>query len=67
MAHGLYCMWEVIVDTKINFLGPNGSGMGRMDRSSPNQAQAYKNQPMKRSRDISGIFKKKFKVGNREY
>ena len=62
MAHGLCCMWEVIVDTKINFLGPNGSGMGRMDRSSPNRVQAYKNRPMKRSKDIYGIFKKNSKL-----
>ena len=48
------------------FLGQNGSGMSRIDMSSPNhasltqsdKAQAHENQPMKRSKDNSGIFKK---------
>ena len=66
MSHGPHCMRGEIVDTKINFLGPSGSEMGRIDMPRPNRAspiqsdkaQAHENQPMKRSKDIMEILKK---------
>ena len=60
MAHGPYCMRGAIVDTKNNFFSSIGSGMGRMDISSPTKsekAQVHENQPMKMSKDIYGTFK----------
>ena len=62
------------IDTQNNFFGPNGSEMSGIDMSNSNCAsstqfdktQAHENQPMKRFRDISEIFKF-VKVAHREY
>ena len=56
-------MRKAIVDTTNNFFSLNGCGMGRIDMPTQSEkAQTHKNQPMKRSRDIYGIFKKNSKL-----
>ena len=52
-----YYYYYLLLTLKIIF-GPNSSGIGRIDMSTQfEKAQAHENQPMKRFRDIYGVFK----------